>query len=563
MVMRYSEFVEVYEQLSGTSKKLEKTEILSEFLKKLKQKGLSEWIYLLHGRVVPEYDAREMGISRQLAMKSISKSFGVRAEDVLTALKKSGDLGELAERYAEKTRQSPLFSKVLDVEKVFSNLKKVMEISGKGTIDKKMGLIAEILGSASGKEAKYFIRTLVGDLRVGVAEGILREAIVSAFLKDVENASIKVEEAYGLCGDFAEVLDAASSGISGLKKIKLVPGKPTNVMLAVKAENIEDGFRICGKPAAFEYKYDGFRLVISKNHGEIKLFTRRLEEVTNQFPDVVKAVEKYVNADSFIIDSEAVGYDRKTGKYTSFQHISQRIKRKYEIEKLVEELPVELNVFDVLYYNGEGKTGMNLLERRALLKKIIKEKEKVIILAKQLVTDDAKKAEEFYKEALKAGEEGVMIKNINVEYLAGRRVGNMAKLKPNVKDLDLVIVGAEYGTGKRGGWLTSFIVACRDENGEFLQVGKVSSGLKEKEDVEGTSYEEMTNLIKPLISEKTKEGVNVKPKLVVSVTYQDIQKSPSYSSGYAMRFPRISAFRPDRNTGDIASLNDIEKCAGN
>lgn len=561
--MQYIRFAELYERLSATSKKLEKTEILAGFLKELMSDGKAEWVYLLRGRVVPDYDARELGLSRQLVMKAIARGFGVSEAEVLADFKKEGDLGGVAEKYSNVKRQRTLFSKKLSAEKVFNNLRRLLDIEGKGTVDKKIAFVVELYGDASGKEAKYITRTVLGDLRVGVAEGILREAIVSAFLNGKENASEAVEIAQGVVNDFAEIMLLAVRGIDALKKVKLIPGRAVNVMLAVKAESIEDGFRICGSPAAFEYKYDGFRLVISKNRGEVKLFTRRLEEVTKQFPDIVEAVNSGIKADSFIIDSEAVGYDRKTGKYTPFQAVSQRIKRKYDIEKLIEQLPVELNVFDLLFYNGEDITLEPFEKRRVLLKKILKEKEKKIVLAKQLVSSDVKEAERFYQEALKVGEEGVMIKRIDASYQTGRRVGNMAKLKPSVNDLDLVIVGAEYGTGKRGGWLTSFIVACRDENGEFLEVGKVSSGLKEKEDVEGTSYEEMTNLITPLIEEKTKEGVNVKPKLVVSVTYQDIQKSPSYSSGYALRFPRISAYRPDRNTSDVASLRDIEKYAGN
>ena len=368
----------------------------------------------------------------------------------------------------------------------------------------------------------------------------------------------KLEEAYGMCNDYALVFEAAVKGTEEIEKIDIIPGRPMNVMLAVKATDINEAFEVCGRPAAIEHKYDGFRMIISKEkNGKIKLFTRRLENVSNQFPDVIKVVLKNVKRESFVLDSEIVGYEKKSGKYTPFEAISQRIKRKYNIEKLIEELPVEVNVFDVLYCNGKSYMNLPFRERRKLVEKIISEEKLKIGPAIQIISDSEKEVLEFYKNALKIGEEGIMIKNLEKPYKSGRRLGYMVKLKPNVNDLDLVIVGAEYGRGKRAGWLSSFNVACRNE-GEFLEIGMVSSGLKEKEE-EGTTYEELTNLLKPLILETEGNKVKVKPKLVISVTYQNIQKSPSYSSGFALRFPRITAFRPDRSVNDITTLWEIEK----
>jgi DNA ligase-1 len=298
--------------------------------------------------------------------------------------------------------------------------------------------------------------------------------------------------------------------------------------------------------------------LITKKDGEVRLFTRRLEEVTKQFPDVVEAVNKGIKGKNFIVDSEVVGYDAKTKKYKPFEAISQRIKRKYHIEDLIKKLPVEINAFDVIYLDGKSLVESPFVERRKVLEKIVKVKKFSIRTSTQIVTDSEKKALEFYQKALDIGEEGIMVKKLDSVYKPGRYVGHMVKMKPEAKDLDLVITGAEHGTGKRAGWLTSFIVACR-KDGKFLEVGKVASGLKEKESEEGTTYAEMTELLKPLIISEKGSRVSVKPKLIVSVTYQNIQKSPTYSSGFAMRFPRITHYRPDRNTKDIASSKDIEK----
>lgn len=555
--MEYARFVRVYEDLSSTTKKLDKTAILAVFLSDLEKKGESKWIYLLRGKVLPDYDPGEFGISTQLVLKTISVSFGMPSLEVTNKFKEVGDLGEIAEYFALKKRQSVLFLSKLQVKKVFENLKKIIYIQGNGAIDRKISFISELLNSASPSEAKYIIRTLLCDLRVGVADALLVDAIALNFFPNESEMRLKVEQAYDLANDFACVFDAAKKGANSLDAITIVPGKPIKAMLAVKVDSIREAFETCGRPAALEHKYDGFRLMIHKKKGEIFLFTRRLENVTKQFPDIVETVKKNVRSDEFILDTEVVGYDEKTERYKPFESISQRIKRKYDIDKLVKELPVEINVFDIIYYNGENWFNKSFIERRKLIEKIVKIERWKIRPAIQIVTNDEKEAERFYEKAIKMGEEGIMVKKIDSPYRQGRRVGYMVKLKPVVNDLDLVIVGAEYGTGKRGGWLTSYIIACCSGQ-EFLEVGKVSSGLKEREE-EGTTYEEITNLLKPLITEESGNEVKVRPEIIVAVTYQNIQKSPAYSSGYALRFPRITAYRPDRNIKEITTLEDIEK----
>ncbi len=554
--MLYSEFTELYEKLAQTSKRLEKTAMLAEFLPKLKENP--EYIYLLKGRVFPDYDSREFGISGQLTIKAIGKASGISADSILKKFRKIGDLGEIAEELISKKKQTTLFSSKLSATKVFENLKKIAEISGKGAVDKKMDLIVELFNQASGKEAKYIVRTLLSDLRVGVADAILIDSLAKAVSQD-EKIKEKIEEAYSLATDFALILKTMEKNPADLEKISITPDKPMHVMLPIKTDSIEEAFRICGIPAALEHKYDGFRVLINKDGDKIKLFTRRLENVTNQFPDVVEAVKKHVRGDSFILDSEVVGFNPKTKKYMPFEAISQRIKRKYEIEKLIASLPVEINVFDVIYYNNKTLMNEPFSERRKLLEKIIPTIKLKIRPSYQIIVQDAKKAIKFYKEALKNGEEGIMIKKLDAPYKAGRRVGYMVKMKPDSTELDLVIVGAEYGSGKRAGWLTSYIVACRKDD-QFLEVGKVSSGLKEKTG-EDTSYDEMTKILKPLIILEDGKTVKVKPRVIVSVNYQNIQKSSEYSSSYAMRFPRITHYRPDRSPADIATIKDIEKVA--
>ncbi|MDP1729368.1 MAG: ATP-dependent DNA ligase, partial [archaeon] len=282
------------------------------------------------------------------------------------------------------------------------------------------------------------------------------------------------------------------------------------------------------------------------------------DSVTKQFPDAVKYVKENVKADSFILDSEAVGYNPQNKKYRPFQDISQRIKRKYDIELVEKQLPIELNIFDIIYYNGESLINKHFKERRKILEKIIKVSPFKIRLSEQIITDNSKIAEEFYDKALDEGQEGLMVKNLESIYKPGARIGYAVKLKPEANDFDLVITGAEYGTGKRAGWLTSFDVSCKTKDNKLLEIGKVSTGLKEKPE-EGLSFIELTEELKKLIISENGKHVQVKPEIVVTVGYQNIQASPTYSSGFALRFPRMKAIRPDRSIIDIASLEEIKK----
>lgn len=558
--MQYLKLCEVYEELEQNSSRLKKIEILSNFLKTLRKEKNPEEIYLLQGTVWPDYIEEEFGISGQLSIKALSKATGLSPENIVKELKKIGDLGKVAEKVIKSKSQSTLFSHKLTTQKVIANLKKLPELEGKGTVDRKISLISELLTSASPLEAKYIIRTLLNDLRIGVASGTLRDSIVEACLDRTNKEDIKsVQSGYDKSTDFALVFTHACVGKKELSKIKLHPGKPLKVMLAPKAEDMDDAFKRVGKPAALEFKYDGFRMLINKDdQGEIRIFTRRLDEVTKQFPEVKEYVTKYVKAETFIIDSEAVGYIPKTKKYTDFQHISQRIRRKYDIEKIAKELPVEINAFDILYYNGQSLIEEPFEKRTKILRKIIKKEKWKFVPATQLITSNKKQAEEFYQKALDSGEEGLMIKKLSSTYQPGTRVGTWLKLKPVMNELDLVITGAEYGKGKRAGWLSSFDIACKEDN-EFLDIGKVGTGIKEKEDLEGggTTFDQLTKLLKPLITHEKGKHIQVKPKIVITVTYQNIQASPTYKSGFALRFPRLTTLRLDRKPSSIATAKEV------
>jgi DNA ligase-1 len=562
--MKYKKLAELYESLSSTTKRLEKIEILAKFLKELSEED-KEVMYLLEGDIYPEYDERRIGISNQLAIKAISKSCGIESKRVIQEWKKIGDVGKVAEKLTQSKKQSTLGStSILTTKKILENLRKLPELEGHGTVNKKIGLITELLASATPIESLYLTRTLIGDLRIGMKESTIRESLAKAFFKNPKEIAPKIQEAIDKSNDLALVFEASKKrNLKELNKISLQIGKPIKAMLAQKAPTIESAFKSVGKPCAVEYKYDGFRLIIHKNKNEIILFTRRLENVTKQFPEVKEFILKYVKADSAILDSEAVGYNKKTKEYSPFQEISQRIRRKYEIEKMQKELPVEINVFDILYYNGKSLLNEPFEKRSKIVRKIITKKPYKIISSKQIITSNEEKANEFYKKALHDKQEGVMFKNLNAKYQPGSRVGHMLKLKPAERDLDLVITGAEYGTGKRSGWLSSFILSCKGKkHGEYLEIGKVGTGIKELENeknIEEVTFTKLNDLLKPLIISEKGKSVKIKPQIIVSVTYQEIQHSPNYNSGWALRFPRITVLRNDKPLSEIAYLKEVER----
>lgn len=626
--MKYSFLVEMYERLCKTTKRLEKTYYIAELIKQTPTEELEQILLLLEGRVFHPWEEAKIGMASRLVLKAIAVASGMPLDTVEKEWKHTGDLGQTAHNFMAKKKQSTLFSRELTVTKVFTNLRKIAELEGQGTVDKKIQYCTELLTSAQPLEAKYIIRTVLEELRVGAGSGSVRDAIVwSSFppvegivyrcepcrawmppphcllckkaldtagtattqkmkrlevtdvslLKRLEKYDViipdteekareiynylltAVEEAYNSTNTFGHVVQVIrEKGIEGLQKISLELGKPLKAMLYQKAHDVAEAFERVGKPCAFEYKYDGFRLLIHKDKNKITLFTRRFEKVSEQFPDVVEYVKKYVSADTCILDSEAVGYERKTTRYLPFQNISQRIKRKYNIKELMEKFPVEVNVFDILYCNGKTLLKVPFHERRALLTKIIDPVERKIVPSRIIITDAVATANTFYHEALDRGNEGVMAKNLNALYKPGSRVGYGVKIKPTMESLDLVIVGAEWGEGKRSGWLTSFTVACVDDDGNFVELGRVGTGIKELE-AEGLTFQQLTELLTPLISSEKGREVTVRPKIVIEITYEEIQKSPTYSSGYALRFPRVVRLREDRAPEDCSTLEQVEE----
>ena len=545
--MKYITLVDVYEKVGATTKKLEKTDIIADFVKNLSDEELKLAMPLLRGKVFSESEEEDLGIADNLIILALTK-LGYSKEEILEKFKETGDLGLVAQEVVEKKKQSTLFGRSLDIKKVYDSIREVAKYEGRSSQDKKISNILELLNFAEPSEAKYIVRTILGELRLGTAEGILRDAISKAFDVDKE----LVERGYNLVTDFGRVAKIAKNyGNEGLKKIRLEIGTPTKVMLAEKSESLEKAMEDAKNPA-IEFKYDGIRVLLQKDGSKLWVFTRRLENVTKQFPDIIDLCRKNIGVRRAILEGEAVAI--KDGKLLPFQELSKRIQRKYNIKKMSQEIPVQVNLFDCLLIDNKQLLDEKFSERRSRLEEIISEDKGKFQLAEQLVTKDVKKAEEFYNKSLNLGQEGVMVKNLDAPYQPGKRVGYMYKVKPEEETLDLVVVGAEWGQGRRANWLASFILAVRDdETGELLEIGKMGTGLTDEQ------FIEMTNTLKPLIKYEKENKVRIKPRIIVETGYQEIQKSPTYQSGYALRFPKLIRIRKDKSVEEADTLKRVEK----
>lgn len=558
--MKYAELADAYEKLEGTSSKLKKAAIISDVLKKTPSKLLPAVVLMLSGSVLPGWSEVEMGVADKTAIKAISKATGASESEVTRSFSKVGDLGSVVEELVKKKTQRTLRTKSLDVEDVHGNLSKVAETSGEGSQERKLNLLVELVSHASPKEACYIIRTALGQMRIGVAEGIIRDAIASAYKVSADS----VESAWYLRPHYGEIAEIAKEkGAAGLRKVRLEMGTPLMVQLAEKAPSLEAALKSFKRPA-LQYKYDGMRTLVEKKGEKIWLFTRRLENVTAAFPDVAAACKKAIKAHECILDGESLAIHPKTGKPQPFQRLSQRIKRKYGVEKAAREIPAELHLFDVIYVNGKEYFDNTLDERSAELKKIVTPIPGKIRFAKELRTNDLKEASDFYNQALKDGQEGLIVKNLDAKYVPGRRVaGGWLKVKPTMENLDLVIMGGLWGSGKRAGYIGSLILGCRDPStGKFLECGMIGSGFREKEaekdEKKKITLKRLTKLLKPLITSQKGGAVTIKPKLVIEVAYEEIQKSPTYTSGYALRFPRLVRMRPDKGPDEADTKKRVE-----
>ena len=556
--MRYATLAEAFEKLEKTAAYLEKNDIIAGILKKTPVEEMERVILLLLGKTYPAYVSKETGVGLQQLKKAVAQASGYSISEVDKLMKQVGDLGEVTRQLLGKKKQVTLFAEPLTVKKVFENIKMLPEITGEGSVDRKIAAIAEILSSSTPLEAKYITRTVLGDLRIGVAEGRLRDAIATAFgvAPDV------VEHAYMLTTDYAVVAKAAAAKREkGLKELGLEIGHPVNPMLAQRAESLDEIMERMGGKAAFEIKLDGIRIQAHKDGDKVTLFTRRMEDYTSMFPDLVGPLRQALKPKRAIVDGELVAMDKKAKKPMPFQEVLKR-RRKYEIKEAIEQIPVEIHLFDVLMTDGESLLDEPYTRRRAELEKMVKPVPGKVMVVEQIVSDKPDEIKAFMDKSLAMGHEGLLAKDLKANYRAGRREFVWLKLKPTLETLDLVVVGGLYGKGKRAGYFGSYILAARDEDdGRFKTVTKCGSGYTDED------LKELTKMFKKIQIEKPHEDVDIEidcdayfePKVVFEVAWEEIQISPAekHTGHYGLRFPRFVRIREDRRPEEINSVQEI------
>ena len=550
--MNFNDLSVKLDEISENSSLLKKVDIISELLSNSHERDITNIIYILQGKFAPEYEKIKLGISNKLILKSLSKVSGISMELIEKMWGDVGDIGQLSYDIIKSKKQNNLFNDNLMTSELIEELNKMSKLEGKGSTEEKIKILIKLYSKCEANSVKYITRMCIEDMRIGAGFGVIRDSISKSFNIDKKT----IQSSYDIYPDIANIAHLIKkNGIKFSKNIKMSPGKPIKVMLFQKAKNIESSFEKLGKKISAEYKYDGFRLQIHRNNDEIKLFTRNLEEVSKQFPDIISIVKSNIKSKHFIIDCEAIGINRKNSSWMPFQKVSRRIKRKYDIDKIIDEIPISLRVFDIIYEDN-NLINTEFYERRKILEKIVKYKKDYIELSELIITNSSEEINKFYKKSLRDGAEGIMLKNLSGIYKPGSRVGFGLKMKPTMENLDLVITGAEWGTGKRANWLSSFELSCKNKD-NFLTIGKMGTGIKEK-DEEGVSFGHLTKLLTKFIISESGKTVKLKPAVIVEVAYEELQKSENYQSGYALRFPRFVRLREDLALDDVDDLTKIK-----
>ena len=545
--VKYESMVEVYYALESTTKRLEKTKTLADFFSGIDSELLPVVTIMALGRVFPVWSEEELGVGSKLLIKAIASVVGVSSDEVEDQIRDQGDIGTASEVLFKKRSQTTFFSQPLTINMVYNNLRKIASISGNRAQSRKMSIIRELLSLSSPMEAKYITRTVLEELRVGVGEGTIRDAISVAFGVDKEI----LDRAHMLTNDLGWVAQVTlEEGEVGLKKISLKPGKPVKPMLAQLAKGIKESVVEMGRVFC-ETKYDGIRVQIHRKGQEVMVFTRRLENISNAVPDVIEYIEKSLPHQDFIVEGEIIV--TKNGKPISFQYILQRVRRKYDIEKVMGEVPLTLFLFDVLYFN-KPFIDAPLEKRRSTLESIVKTSENKIQLSRlvKITMDNVQEAENLFTESIDKGHEGIMIKDPQAPYIPGIRGKKMLKYKAEPETLDLVVVGGSYGKGKRAHFIGSYLMALRDEEGGFKTIAHVATGLDDK------TLLELSERMDKIIKSRRGGLVKVNPHIILEIAYSEIVNSPEYESGFSLRFPVVKRIRDDLSLEDIDTVTRVK-----
>src|ERR671914_1142856 len=544
----FSHFVDMCEKVRQTASKNAKVAAIAEYLIKLKgQDGgdtsLAAAVLFMSGAIFPKGSGLTLNVGFNTIMRSLSEIARLEPEEIQKIYLEHGDMGALAEYVVSKRQQSPLMAQQLLLPDLHDQLRKIAGAVGSGAAEAKRKILTGLLINSSPLEAKYLIKIAAGELRVGVVEGLVELAIAKAFGRDVH----AIRQAMLLSGDIAQVALLAKK--DALSTAIMKPLVPLSFMLAdvmFSAEEIEQYYN---KPLICEFKYDGIRVQLHRFGGNVKMFSRKLEDVASSFPEIISAVSSIPS--EFILDGELLAY--RADRPLHFQELQKRLRRKAVTDRLMAEIPVVYVPYDMMYLNGQSLIDRPLTERKKLLSQI-RFKEPIIDLGYRVVSTAPEIACAF-KESRDAGHEGLVVKELESQYYPGKRGRHWTKLKHELDTIDVVIVIAEYGHGKRAGTLSDYTFAVRDEydSGSLKTIGKAYSGLTDAE------IGKMTEKLRSITIRDEGYRLIVRPEIVLEVAFDSIQKSDRHNSGFALRFPRIKYIRTDKTLSDIDTREKVQR----
>ncbi len=549
MLATFKSLSELLEKVEATKKRLEIIEQTANYLKTLGPEEIAPATNMMVGRAFPKYSQKTLDVSWSTLIHIFQRISAFDWELFRQAMASTGDIGSATKIVLEQTKakkQTQLTPKLLTIIEVRTTLDAISQAEGSGSRTKKERLLTTLMGQAEPIEAKYLVKIFTGEMRTGLHEGLMEQAVAMAF--DVPLG--RVQHASMVLGDIGEVAAVLKTqGCDGLEKAAFSVFRPVKLMLAQTAQSVGEALAEHGGKTAFEYKYDGARVQIHKQNEKVEIFSRRLSDVTASLPEVVDAIKLNIQAQSAIIEGEVIALD-SAGYPIAFQHLMRRFRRIRGVNGMVEKLPITLFLFDILYLNGESQITKPYTERRQILAQTAGK----IVLTNQIIADQFSQAEAFFREALAAGHEGLMAKRLDSPYTPGRRGKRWLKIKATLDSLDLVITAAEYGYGRRKGWLSDYYLAARDtKSGDFLNIGKTFKGLTDSEIIE------LTKRLKESALSEDGSRVNVIPKIVVEVAYNEIQQSPRYNSQMALRFARITRIRDDKTPEDASTIGQVRE----
>jgi DNA ligase-1 len=514
-------------------------DVISKVLPGLSPEELPIFVRFIMGRIFPDWSSQKLGIGPNLLFESVGYVVGIKKDSVIQRINKQGDVGKAVEELLSKKSQVSLSSHDLEIVDIYNKLISIAARGGATSQKEKMRMVKLLLGDASPLESRYLVRIMLEELRIGVGEGTVREAIAKAFSVDPG----LVEHAMQAINDIGEVARLAKKGPDALREVHITLFHPVRMMLAQQgtiAGMVEEHGEV-----AVEFKYDGSRFQFHKEGEKAMMYSRRLEDVSTALPDVIDFLQA-ATAHDVILDGEVIAI--KDGRPMPFQSVLRRFRRRHDIAGALEEIKMVPNVFDILFLDGRTLIDLPFSERRKILMAAVNPD----FVAPQVVSADPKVIEQTYQEALTAGHEGVMIKVPGSSYTPGQRGKNWIKIKPEVDTLDLAVIGAEWGEGKRAHVFGSFLLACQDQ-GKLISLSRVATGFSDEQ------LSEAYDLLKDTVISSAGKEVRFEPELVFEVGYAELQVSQTYEAEFALRFPRFIRIRDDKDTSEIETLDSLKE----